>query len=71
MQDRSAKSMKYFKQNMKNNRRKESMNKADKLNGIKNILSFLEQIKINVSSMNTEWIKIMKGKTMVISFFVY
>ncbi len=27
--------MKYFKQNMTNNRRKESMNKADKLNGIK------------------------------------
>ncbi len=64
----SSKSMKYFKQNMTNNSRKESMNKADKLNGIKNILPFLGQIKINVSSMmNTEWIKIMKGKTMVIS----
>ncbi|MFP3037778.1 MAG: hypothetical protein ACKESC_00285 [Candidatus Hodgkinia cicadicola] len=37
-------------------------------NGIKkNILVLLGQIKINGSSMNTEWFKIMKGKTMIIS----
>ncbi len=47
------------------NSRKESMNKTDELNGMKNI-ALLGQIKINVSSLNTEWIKIMKGKTMVI-----